>query len=145
MRREAYKLAARFQAGYACLWVDAPLELALARNAARSDGDGNGTGVRVEDETIRRMTERLEPPNPGAHRWEGNFVRVEAEGDVEITRAAVLACVGAGWRAPGKMRWAAMALRVFVSHFVHDRRPPTLPMLACLPTCPPLSHHPAGR
>jgi tRNA uridine 5-carbamoylmethylation protein Kti12 len=112
MRREAYKLAARFQAGYACVWVDAPLALVLRRNAARSP-EAEGCGVRVDDETIRRMEGRLEPPDPAAHSWEGNFVRIRARGDEEeeeedreedgtaTTRAAVLACIEAGWRAPG--------------------------------------------
>lgn len=32
MRREAFKLAAQHGAGYACVWMDAPLAVAAARN-----------------------------------------------------------------------------------------------------------------
>lgn len=98
MRREAYKLAAAHGAGYACLWVDAPLEAALARNADRPAGE------RVEETTVRRMAERLEPPDPTVHSWEGRFmVRVDAAAEAEpaSVKAEVLACVEEAWRAPG--------------------------------------------
>ena len=99
MRREAYKLAAAHGAGYACLWVDAPLEAALARNADRPADE------RVEEATVRRMAERLEPPDPAVHSWEGRFmVRVDAAMEAEpaaAVKAAVLACVAEAWRAPG--------------------------------------------
>lgn len=104
MRREAYKLAAAQGAGYACLWVDAPLEAALARNADRPVGE------RVEEATVRHMAERLAPPDPAVHSWEGRFmVRVaaaggqdqEAEAEAAAVKAAVLACVEDAWRAPG--------------------------------------------
>ena len=99
MRREAYKLAAAHGAGYACVWVDVPLALALGRNAGRPAGE------RVEEATVRRMAERLEPPDPAAHSWEGRcMVRVaaaEAEAEAEAGKAAVLACVATAWRDPG--------------------------------------------
>lgn len=106
MRREAYKLAAKCGAGYACVWMDAPFALALKRCASRS-AEG---GLHVDEAVVRRMDQRLEPPDSGSHTWEGNSMRVEVRGAGEEensdvveagTRAAVLACIEAGWREPG--------------------------------------------
>lgn len=97
MRREAYKIAARHEVGYGCIYVDVPLEVALRRNQARARV--------ISEETIERMHTKMEPPEPSVHTWEANSLRLDntdknEEADSTSILRQIMTVVERGWASP---------------------------------------------
>merc|ERR1711909_93629 len=64
MRYEYYQLARKFEAGFCQLLFQSTLEMALVRNSSRD------AKHRIPEEVIRRMSEKLEAPDPLKNSWE---------------------------------------------------------------------------
>lgn len=98
MRREAYQLAARCGAGYGCVHVATPLDVALARNKARPPGQA------VTEEVIRRMHTKLQVPDPAIRSWEANAVTIlnatETRDEEAETLRKIWAVIECGWATP---------------------------------------------
>ncbi|KAA6418212.1 MAG: L-seryl-tRNA(Sec) kinase [Trebouxia sp. A1-2] len=65
---ESYSLARKYQAAYIQLYIRCPAEVALQRNASRSQHQG------VPEAVMRRMERLFEVPDPQKHAWEANTI-----------------------------------------------------------------------
>ncbi|OXB82573.1 UNVERIFIED_CONTAM: hypothetical protein H355_005828 [Colinus virginianus] len=62
MRYEVFQLARKYSLGFCQLFLECPLELCLHRNRLRDRP--------VPEETVRRMAQRMEAPEPEKNPWE---------------------------------------------------------------------------
>ncbi|KAL0025370.1 hypothetical protein WJX79_001756 [Trebouxia sp. C0005] len=68
MRHDCLQLARKYQAAYIQLYIRCPAEVALQRNASRSQHQG------VPEAVMRRMERLFEVPDPQKHAWEANTI-----------------------------------------------------------------------
>lgn len=81
MRHECLQLACKHQAAYIQLYITCPVEVALQRNASRSQGQ------RVPEAVILRMAHVFEVPDPQKHAWEANTIELDGSRvDVSFSR-----------------------------------------------------------
>ncbi len=72
MRHECLQLARKHHAAYLQLYIACPVEVALQRNAARSQDQ------RVPEAVMRRMAHIFEVPDPQKHAWEANTIVLDS-------------------------------------------------------------------
>ncbi len=72
MRHECLQLARKHQAAYMQLYIRCPVEIALQRNASRSQGQ------RVPEAVMLRMARVFEVPDPEKHAWEANTIVLDS-------------------------------------------------------------------
>ena len=72
MRHECLQLARQHGAAFLQLYLKCPLQVALARNAARREAD------RVPSAVITRMAEVIEEPDGSKHAWEMNSLALDS-------------------------------------------------------------------
>lgn len=84
MRRESYKLACKYEAGFAVLYIPCSLDDALKNNVTRK--------FAVSDDVVHRMAATLEPPDPIHHSWERHTIIVPSitrtDGDSEVSKVS---------------------------------------------------------
>jgi tRNA uridine 5-carbamoylmethylation protein Kti12 len=76
MRNEYVNICRQLQVGYFQIFFDCGLDVALERNSNRSNK------TPLPDEVIRRMSEKLEKPNP-EYSWEKDYLTVTPVYDIE--------------------------------------------------------------
>ncbi len=72
MRHDCLQLARKHQAAYIQLYIRCPVEIALQRNASRSQDQ------RVPEAVMRRMARVFEVPDPRKHAWEAHTIVMES-------------------------------------------------------------------
>lgn len=82
MRKRVHALAVDAGAAYACVHINTPLEVAMARDAARPASSCVGAA------TIAREAARLEPPDASGHAWEA--WSVACDGTLPVSERAAL-------------------------------------------------------
>ncbi|XP_057215018.1 L-seryl-tRNA(Sec) kinase isoform X2 [Triplophysa rosa] len=74
MRYQIYQLARKYSMGFCQVLVRCPLDICLQRNQRRS--------LRVPDEVMLQMSERMEPPNESRNSWEQQSLTVDSTDSV---------------------------------------------------------------
>lgn len=72
MRHECLQLARQYGAAFLQLYLKCPLQVVLARNAARTEA------YRVPRAVITRMAEVIEEPDGSKHAWEMNTLVLDS-------------------------------------------------------------------
>ncbi|XP_056626679.1 L-seryl-tRNA(Sec) kinase isoform X2 [Triplophysa dalaica] len=70
MRHQIFQLARTYSMGFCQVWVRCPLDICLRRNQCRP--------LRVPDEVMLQMSERMEPPNESRNSWEQQSLTVDS-------------------------------------------------------------------
>ncbi|KAA0724807.1 L-seryl-tRNA(Sec) kinase [Triplophysa tibetana] len=70
MRHQIYQLARKYSMGFCQVLVRCPLDVCLRRNQCRP--------LRVPDEVMLQMSERMEPPNESRNSWEQQSLTVDS-------------------------------------------------------------------
>lgn len=96
MRREVFRMARELSAAFVHVHVDAPLELATRRNAARP------AHARVPRALVEETAHVLERAQPDRHRWERTTLTVD------VARDADAADAGEGGAGGRRSSWASL-------------------------------------